>query len=267
MRLTPAGIHRVELVLNCEPLLQRLPMLSRFAGAPCHRLRLSLAARLGRGAGDWHASCAVDSTGAPSWPSASSSWKGFSFADHSTANSTRAAQHRLAADETSLALGFAAEAWYVGRTTDERCLGVNARMILRTVKPASFEHYLDVEYSVAAKGSVDGRSFDEAERKAILRKFPHSVVLELAFPELDFANRWCWRQFGPSDGDCHQKSSDYCFCDIIDPHSHAGRWRTHWWVKTEYNFGFNEWFFASAADRDQFLEFVPQICWGELYPK
>jgi len=40
VRLTPAGIHRVEVALTSEPWLQRRPMLSRFAGRPSHQQTL-----------------------------------------------------------------------------------------------------------------------------------------------------------------------------------------------------------------------------------
>jgi hypothetical protein len=140
-------------------------------------------------------------------------------------------------------------------------------MTFRTVRPATFDSYLDVEYPVAAPGSAGARALEEEERQAVLRRFPYSLVLELAYPELDFANRWCWKRFGPSDGECLQASSEYRACDVTGPHSHEGQWYTRWLVKTAYDFGYNEWFFSSHADRDQFLDFVPQICWGERYPK
>jgi hypothetical protein len=35
--LTPAGIHRVALVLTSQPWLQRIPMRPRFAGGPRHQ--------------------------------------------------------------------------------------------------------------------------------------------------------------------------------------------------------------------------------------
>ena len=67
VRLTPAGIHRVEVVLTSEPWLQRLPMLTRFAGRPRHQQTLRSPLVLS----------AEQSTGMPrarSTPAVASSW-------------------------------------------------------------------------------------------------------------------------------------------------------------------------------------------------
>ncbi|MBT5018587.1 MAG: hypothetical protein HON04_07560 [Planctomicrobium sp.] len=104
-------------------------------------------------------------------------------------------------------------------------------------------------------------------RKQTLRAFPYPVMLELAFPELDFVNRWCWQHFGASHGECFQKHSQYRMCTADDQHSHIGSWTNRWLVKTDYDFGFNEWYFSTDSDRDLFLEFVPSINWGENFPK
>ena len=100
-----------------------------------------------------------------------------------------------------------------------------------------------------------------------MERFPYAVMLQVAFPELDFANRWCWTRFGPADGGCTQKDSKYRVCTIDVPHSHSGIWTTHWFVKTDYDFGFNEWYFAKQSHYDLFLDSVPKINWGEKYPK
>ena len=92
-------------------------------------------------------------------------------------------------------------------------------------------------------------------------------MLLLSFPELDVANRWCWQNFGPKDGICDQQYSEYRVCDLVEPHSHTGKWTTHWFVKTEYNFGFNEWYFVDAADCERFRSNIGELNWGELYPK
>jgi hypothetical protein len=83
----------------------------------------------------------------------------------------------------------------------------------------------------------------------------------------DFANRWCWQNFGPCDGECTQRYSEYRVCDRSEPHSHVGKWTSHWFVKTDYDFGYNEWYFAENVDRDRFLANVDKINWGEHFPK
>lgn len=108
---------------------------------------------------------------------------------------------------------------------------------------------------------------DIRERDELLLRFPYTVMLEVAFPELDFINRWCWLHFGPMDGECLEKYSEYRSCAEDTPHQHTGKWTSHWFVKTEYDFGFNEWHFSEEADRDLLLTSLPDMNWGEHYPK
>jgi hypothetical protein len=82
---------------------------------------------------------------------------------------------------------------------------------------------------------------------------------------LDFANRWCWQHFGPADGVCVQRQSDYPMCELLEAHAHTGKWMSHWLVKTDYDFGFNGWYFSEQADRNSFLASVDEINWGEKY--
>ena len=129
----------------------------------------------------------------------------------------------------------------------------------------SFEAYLDDLYPAAQAGSAEARATDIEDRQARLLAHPHTALLQLSYPEMDFANRWCWQQFGPAHGECLQYTSEYPACDIQGRHSHGGTWLTYWLAKTGYDFGFNEWYFARQADRDRFLEFVPSITLGENY--
>ncbi|MGL4465675.1 MAG: hypothetical protein ACRDD1_20625 [Planctomycetia bacterium] len=140
-------------------------------------------------------------------------------------------------------------------------------MTVRTVLPADYIAYLESEFPAQSDGAVAARAADAEERRVRLAAFPFSVMLQVAYPELDYANRWCWRQFGPAHGECWQSSSVYPACDLPEPHAHVGRWLTHWLAKTDYDFGFNEWYFASEPDRDRFVEFIPHLHWGERYAK
>jgi hypothetical protein len=135
-------------------------------------------------------------------------------------------------------------------------------MTYRTLLLSSIEHYMAREDDPLADRLQQSRERDER-----LRQFPFPVMLEFAYPELDFAIRWCWQRFGPMDGDCTQKSSEYRICCDETPHRHAGTWTTHWFVKTEYNFGFCEWYFSNQADHHEFRASLPELNWGELYPK
>lgn len=120
-------------------------------------------------------------------------------------------------------------------------------MIRRTVELATYESYLNDEYAFSCD-VADARALDIQERQSRLAKFPHSCLLLLAYPEMDFANRWSWQQFGPPDGECNDSSSKYRTCGAITPHAHEGRWRSQWLAKTDYDFGYNEWSFASKVD-------------------
>ena len=132
----------------------------------------------------------------------------------------------------------------------------------RTVILSSFEQYLASEYY-----SPEGQAEEERDRKERLSRFPYAVMLQVAFPELDFANRWCWQHFGPSDGECTQRDSEYRVRDLTKSHSHAGKWMCYWFAKIDYNFGFNEWYFAEQDDQKCFLASVDKINWGEKYPR
>ena len=125
---------------------------------------------------------------------------------------------------------------------------------------SSFEEYLGCD-----DDPPEERAAQENEHMERLAQFPHAVMLQLSYPELYFANRWCWQNFGPCDGECTQRYSEYPVCDLTQPHSHAGKWTTDWFVKTDYDFGFNEWYFAERADCERFLANVDTITWGEHY--
>ncbi len=135
-------------------------------------------------------------------------------------------------------------------------------MSFKTVILSSLENYV-----ASCANSAEYPESDLEERKLLLLKFPYPVMLELSFAEHDNANRWCWRQFGPNDGPCCQDQSEYRVCHIEGSHEHAGVWTLKWFEKTEYNFGFCEWYFGAAKHAQALLEFVPCLDWGENYPK
>jgi hypothetical protein len=135
-------------------------------------------------------------------------------------------------------------------------------MSYRSIVLSNFEEYLR-----ESEGSPESRTAEELDRKQRMSRFPHAIMLQVSFPELDFANRLCWQHLGPNEGECNQLSSEYRVCDLTEPHSHDGLWMSHWFEKTAYNFGFNEWYFAKQTDSDWFLASVDKINWGEHYPK
>ena len=122
-------------------------------------------------------------------------------------------------------------------------------------------------YQASEDDTSNGRSEQCFLRELRLRQFPHPVMLQVAFPELDFINRWCWVNFGSRDDECTQQDSEYRVCQIDEPHTHSGHWTDHWFVKTDYNFGFNEWYFANESDYKIFAQNIPGFNWGEHYTK
>lgn len=131
----------------------------------------------------------------------------------------------------------------------------------------NFSAYLESMYPA---DSTHGSARDEEtlERQTILADYPYSVMLQVAVPELDYANRWCWNQFGPAAGECTlQKGSEYAACAEVKPHAHNGSWLVRFLAKTNYNYGFAEWYFVDEPSANSFLSFVPRITWGEHYPE
>jgi len=138
----------------------------------------------------------------------------------------------------------------------------------QTALLSSFEEYL-------ANTDETNEELTEqlAVRDATLGAFPFGVILRVAYPEIDYANRWASQQFGPRDGECFDvrrgsKPSEYPVCDDPEPHDHQGTWCCcQLPVKTDYDFGFCEWYFSNPTDRDRFLAFAPTINWGENFPR
>ena len=135
-------------------------------------------------------------------------------------------------------------------------------MTHQTVRLADIGDYLASEDDSAAEQAEQSQLRNER-----LSRFPYAAMLQVAFPELDFINRWCWLQFGPRDGECTQQQSKYRVCEKVMAHAHEGRWTDYWFTKTAYNYGFNEWYFVNSQDFDKFIRHVPDFNWGEHYPK
>ena len=134
--------------------------------------------------------------------------------------------------------------------------------MVRTVERSTFEEYL------AEEGyPLEVQAEEKRERNVRLARFPYSTMLKVSFPELDFANRWCWRHVGPCDGQCTEHYSQYRVCELPEPHSHVGKWMSHWFEKIAYDFGFNEWYFADQDDHERFVANIENIHWGEKFPR
>jgi hypothetical protein len=134
-------------------------------------------------------------------------------------------------------------------------------MQYRTAKLSSYE-----AYRISENDDLDERLCAHEQRGLLLLRFPFAVMLEVAYPEMDFANRWCWETLGPENGPCYQFQSNYPCCTDESEHEHQGVWCTRWFAKTDYDFGFNEWYFRDRQHHDMFLSFEPMINWGERFP-
>ena len=139
-------------------------------------------------------------------------------------------------------------------------------MTHQTAVLSDFDSYLESEYPRSLANFAEARETEVEDRRLRLKAFPFDLVLQVSFPELNFANRWCWQQFGPAHGVCLQ-GSEYPNCAVTATHSHEGEWMWYLLAKTDYDFGYTEWCFAQQRDRDRFREFFPQINWGENFPR
>jgi hypothetical protein len=140
------------------------------------------------------------------------------------------------------------------------------------------------------------KTWNEENRKEALGKFPYTTVVEGVYPEMDFAHRWCWHEFGsPEYKQCYEYGSEYPACPLVlateyietgtykeldgtehqwkekcykevEKHSHdGGNWTTVWLGKTGYDYGFSEYYFLNEVDRDAFVKEVPNMGLGEKY--
>lgn len=138
---------------------------------------------------------------------------------------------------------------------------VKSEVPYRTAKLSSYD-----AYRISDNDDPDERLCVHEERGLLLLRFPFAVMLEVAYPEVDIANRWCWKTFGPKFSPCYQFQSSYPCCLDESMHEHQGVWCTYWFAKSDYDFGFNEWYFRDRQHHDMFLCFVPLIHWGERFP-
>ena len=100
-----------------------------------------------------------------------------------------------------------------------------------------------------------------------VEKFPHIAMLQVGFIQRDVANRWCFQQWGLADGECQEMHSSYPCCEIENNHSHDdGTWMSVFLAKTDYDYGFNEWYFETEAQRNEFVANLPSIDHGEKFP-
>ena len=99
-------------------------------------------------------------------------------------------------------------------------------------------------YETCVKTYSDiGRREKEADAQRVekLKFLPFSVVAEGAYPELDMADQWLLEHAG---------------------HESEKGWQKIWYGKTEYDYGFTEYFFKDETTRQKFVDEIAHF-YGE----
>lgn len=131
----------------------------------------------------------------------------------------------------------------------------------------------------------------KAERSHLHQEFPHVVCMEGVYPEMDMATNWCWKNIGDEHGQCCEASSEYPGCPQVlatekivhhpggkdfppwkektytkpPEHGHIGNWKTFWYCKTGYDYGFMDFCFKNEADAEKFKAVAETLGLGERY--
>ena len=130
-------------------------------------------------------------------------------------------------------------------------------MAQKYITRSSFEAY-EKRYNSLSTDSDHGKTVS-LKRATILAKFPFSIMTLTAIDDIDFANFWLWNKFGPCNGSCHQSTSAFKACDVHVYHDHVGSWCCHFFAKTGYDFGFNEWYFDNKPSLILFKKFITKF--------
>lgn len=91
------------------------------------------------------------------------------------------------------------------------------------------------------------------------KHLPYTTTVKWMYVAMDDALPWCWQVFGPKDGLC--VDSECCPLVLaygrekVKAHSHQGTWTSIWLGKTDYDFGYEKFFFKYEAARDVFEKY------------
>ena len=131
----------------------------------------------------------------------------------------------------------------------------------------------------------------DRDRHELLTAFPYSVVAEGISTEHDFAAHWCWQHLGPMHGCCIGAYTEYPACPLVlateyyervvyqgrewvekrylhpVAHEHQGVWTYLWFGKTDYDYGYGEYFFSAELDCGRFVSAFPTFTWSEAWNK
>jgi len=78
---------------------------------------------------------------------------------------------------------------------------------------------------------------DKLERNDLLIRFPQSVPVATSFLEMDYAEAWLSKAFGPK----------------------GAKWEVYFYYKENYDFGYAEYFFQDESVFDSFKNEIPNL--------
>jgi len=115
------------------------------------------------------------------------------------------------------------------------------------IKISNLSAYLD-EYDETLAYLIDVLKARESRRC----DFPHTLMALLGYDLMDMAKQWCQDQWGPG-GDTYEDRP------YQPQENQAFLWLTCWMMKTEYDYGFCEWYFREPSHLEQFVAHI-QSC-------
>lgn len=124
-----------------------------------------------------------------------------------------------------------------GSFRQNHILSINSYAPKRSVnmKLSTFEELLEEYRSFEDDPGLDDIRSVRSEMIAVL---PHSLIVEGSFLEWDNLERWLDRQFGPENGSV---------------------WKSVFYGKTGYDYGYWEFFFSSTIDLELLIKTIPTI--------
>ena len=90
----------------------------------------------------------------------------------------------------------------------------------------------------AYEGDEDWETEYQIEREELIVRYPYSVVVEGAFLEYNSLKHWTDEQFGPENSPV---------------------WTSLWYGKTDYDYGYREYFFSRQADLQLLIQHIPLV--------
>lgn len=84
------------------------------------------------------------------------------------------------------------------------------------------------------------------------KQFPYTTTVKWDWDTREMEVVWCAQVFGPREGECDEPRCCPLSKKRLRVHSHRGLWKSIWLGKTDYDFGYEMFFFKNKATRDVF---------------